>query len=199
MAAGRLSLLAVAAVLIASCGGADDGITDEESAAIAGYVESELSIGEQECILEGLRVLEIGPDRLLSGDLTAEEDGGLLAVVSECLDDPASVDAVVDAFIAGAAQEGTTLTRDEARCAIRALEQADDQDAILACLSDDTLDSIEDTTIELLEDQCRRGNNQACDELFFTAPEGSDASVYGQTCGNRLPDGSGLTCFDELG
>ena len=25
------------------------------------------------------------------------------------------------------------------------------------------------------------------------------ASIYGMTCANRLPEGTGFTCFDELG
>ena len=111
----------------------------------------------------------------------------------------ASFEPFVDSFIAGAAEGGTNLTRSEAQCAIRALETDGDEEEILACLSDETLDSIEDPTIDLLSDQCRRGNNQACDELYRSAPEGSDASIYGMTCANRLPKGTGFTCFDELG
>ncbi|MEM8705075.1 MAG: hypothetical protein AAGE98_01355 [Actinomycetota bacterium] len=201
MAFRHLTLGIGLAVTLAACGGGSDGdeLTEEESIAIATYVDSELSIDEQRCILDGIRVLEIGPDRITSGDLTADEDGELLAVVAECLDDPATFEPFVDSFIAGAAEGGTDLTREEARCAIRALEVDGDDAAILACLSDDTVESIEDPTIELLSDQCRRGNNQACDELFRSSPEGSDASIYGMTCGNRLPEGTGLTCFDELG
>ena len=112
---------------------------------------------------------------------------------------PASFEPFVDSFIAGAAEGGTNLTRSEAQCAIRALETDGDEEEILACLSDETLDSIEDPTIGLLSDQCRRGNNQACDELYRSAPEGSDVSIYGMTCANRLPEGAGFTCFDELG
>ena len=113
--------------------------------------------------------------------------------------DGVSVDAVVADFIAGAAEGGTNLTRSEAQCTIRALETDGDEEEISACLSDETLNSIEDSTIDLLSDQCRRGNNQACDELYRSAPDGSDASIYGMTCANRLPEGTGFTCFDELG
>ncbi|MEO0492912.1 MAG: hypothetical protein AAF081_05810 [Actinomycetota bacterium] len=203
MAIRRLTpVLAGTLLLAAACGGGDDtddSLTEEESLAIAAYVDSELSLDEQRCILEGIRVLEIGPEQITTGDLTAEEDGELLAVVADCLQDPASFEPFVDSFIAGAAEGGTDLTREEARCAIRALEVEGDDAAILACLSDETIGSIEDPTIDLLSDQCRRGNNQACDELFRSAPEGSDASIYAMTCGNRLPSGTGLTCFDELG
>ena len=103
---------------------------------------------------------------IIAGDITPDEDGELLAIVAECLDDPATFEPFVDSFIAGAAEGGTELTRDEARCAIRALEEDGDDAAILACLSDETVDAIEDPTIDLLSAQCRRGNNQACDELF---------------------------------
>ena len=30
-------------------------------------------------------------------------------------------------------------------------------------------------------------------------PSSGDASIYGMTCANRLPEGTGFTCFDELG
>lgn len=204
MAIRALTAAVGLAFIVAACGGSDngdeaDGPDEREAEAIAAYVESDLSLDEQRCVLEGLQVLEISAEQLLTGDLTVEDDGELLAVVADCLDDPASYDPFVDSFIAGAAEGGTVLTRDEARCAIRALENADDDAAILACLSDATVESIEDPTIQLLSDQCRRGNNQACDELFRSAPDGSDASTYGMTCGNRLPDGTGLTCFDDLG
>ena len=188
-------------MVLSACGGGgtDDTPSAGESLAIETYVGSELSLDEQRCILEGTRVLDIEPERITADDLTADEDGELLAIVAECLEDPASFEPFVDSFIAGAAEGGTNLTRSEAQCAIRALETDGDEEEILACLSDETLDSIEDPTIDLLSDQCRRGNNQACDELYRSAPDGSDASIYGMTCANRLPEGTGFTCFDELG
>jgi hypothetical protein len=188
-------------MVLSACGegGGNDTPSATESLAIETYVGSELSLDEQRCILEGAEVLDIELERITADDLTADEDGELLAIVAECLEDPASFEPFVDSFIAGAAEGGTNLTRSEAQCAIRALESDGDEEEILACLSDETLDSIEDPTIDLLSDQCRRGNNQACDELYRSAPEGSDASIYGMTCANRLPEGTGFTCFDELG
>jgi len=199
---GRHLISSLAAVMVvAACGGggADNTPNASESLAIETYVGSELSLDEQRCILEGTRVLDIKLGSITADNLTADEDGTLLAIVAECLEDPASFEPFVDSFIAGAAEGGTNLTRSEAQCAIRALETDGDDGEILACLSDEALDSIKDPTIDLLSDQCQRGNNQACDELYRSAPEGSEASSFGMTCANRLPEGTGFTCFDDLG
>ena len=191
----------VGAVLLASCSGGDAAPTEQESLAVGRLVDADLSIDEQRCILDGLQELEIGPERILDGDLSAEEDGEVLAVSVECVEDLASIDAFVDSFIEGAAEAGTTLTVDEARCAIRALDATDTDAAILGCLAnaDGPVAEGDDPILDLLVEQCRRGNNQACDELFTDSPAGSEYSIYGQTCGNRLPEGEGLTCFDTLG
>ena len=61
-------------------------------------------------------MLDIEPERITADDLTADEDGELLAIVAECLEDPASFEPFVDSFIAGAAEGGTNLTRGEAQC-----------------------------------------------------------------------------------
>ena len=85
--------------------------------------------------------------------------------------------------------------------AIRALDETDADDAILSCLTDtdDPAVAGDDPVLDLLVEQCRRGNNQACDELFAEAPADSEYADYGRSCGNRLPDGDGLTCFETLG
>ena len=200
-AARALAIVTGLAFAAAACGGSDEP-NAEEREAIGRLVDADLTIDEQRCILEGLRDLDIGPDRIVADDLTVDEDGDVLAVSLDCVDDLASVEAFVDSFIEGAAEAGTDLTRDEARCAIRALGEADSDDAaILACLggADDPPAEGDDPVLDLLVEQCRRGNNQACDELFADAPPGSDYEAYGRTCGSRLPDGPGLTCFDTLG
>ena len=121
-----LSLAVVMALSACGGGGTDDTPSAGESLAIETYVGSELSLDEQRCILEGTRVLTIEPERITADDLTTDEDGELLAVVAECLEDPASFEPFVDSFIAGAAEGGTNLTRSEAQCAIRALETVAD-------------------------------------------------------------------------
>ncbi|MEM9200760.1 MAG: hypothetical protein AAGC53_03840 [Actinomycetota bacterium] len=194
------SVMAVA-LLLAGCGG-DDAPSTEESEAIGVLIDAELTLDEQRCILDGLQGLGIGADRIVAGDLTADEDAQVFDVSLSCVDDLGSIDAFVDSFIEGAAEAGTTLSREQAQCAIRALDETGTiNDAIVDCLDGTEGPQAEgdDPVLDLLVEQCRRGNNQACDELFADSPVGSDYAAYGQTCGNRLPDGAGLTCFDTLG
>ena len=193
------ALIAAATLIGAACG--DDPPSAEEVEAIDTLVEADLTVDEQRCILGGIGGLGITATQIIADELTAEQDGEVLAATLECVDDLATVEGFVDSFIAGAAEEGTELTRDEARCAIRALE-ADDQDAaIRACLGDRSGDGEfgDDPVLDLLVEQCRRGNNQACDELHVTSPIGSEYEEYGRTCGGRAPDGAAPSCFDELG
>ena len=193
------ALVSALALISTSCG--DDPPSAEELDAIDSLVETDLSLDEQRCILDGIGDLDIGASQILADDLSAEQDGEVLAATLECVEDLATVEGFVDSFIAGAAEEGTDLTRDEARCAIRALD-ADDRDAaILECLGDRAGegDFGDDPVLDLLVEQCRRGNNQACDELHLTSPIGSEYEDYGRTCGGRAPDGALPSCFDELG
>ena len=188
--------VAVAVVALGGCG--VDPPTDQERLAIDRLVETELSGDEERCILAGLADLGITAGRIVDGDLNADEDGEVLAATLECVDDLAAVEGFVDSFIAGAAAEGTALSRDEARCTIRAL-QADDQNAAIRdCLGErvDQGTFGDDPILDLLVEQCRRGNDLACDELFATSPIGSAYETFGRTCGGRHPDGADPTCFD---
>lgn len=188
--------VAVAVVALGGCG--VDPPTDQERLAIDRLVEAELSGDEERCILAGLADLGITAGRIVDGDLNADEDGEVLAATLECVDDLAAVEGFVDSFIAGAAAEGTTLSRDEARCTIRAI-QADDQNAAIRdCLGErvDQGTFGDDPILDLLVEQCRRGNDLACDELFATSPIGSAYETFGRTCGGRHPDGADPTCFD---
>ena len=195
-----LTAATVLAVVASACGG-DDALSAEETEAVSVLIDAELSLDEQRCVLGGLQELEIGPERILDGDLSPDDEAEVLAVSLECVDDLASIEAFVDSFIQGAADAGTTLTRDEARCAIRALDESGRDDAIIDCLAgaDGPQAEGDDPILDLLVEQCRRGNNQACDELFADSPADSEYAAYGRTCGNRLPDGEGLTCFETLG
>lgn len=200
--AGRVltvGVVGVLALVAAACG--DAAPSEEEAAAIDTLVEADLSLDEQRCILDGLGRLEITAAQIVAGELTAEQDGEVLAATLECVDDLAAVEGFVDSFIAGAAEEGTELSRDEARCAIRALQSTDQDSAILDCLGDGSAGQAlgDDPVLDLLVEQCRRGNNQACDELFLTSPLGSEYETYGRTCAGRAPDGAEPSCFDELG
>lgn len=190
----------VALVLTASACGGDARPSAVDVEAVSVLVDAERSLDEQRCVLDGLQGLAVTPARILNGDLTPDEEALALDVSLECVDDLSSIETFVDSFIEAAADAGTTLSPDQARCTIRALDEIDQDAAILACLVAGSSETDSEVPVlDLLAEQCRRGSNQACDELFIDAPEGSAYETYGQTCANRLPDGNGLNCFDVLG
>ena len=199
------SFLVVAAIIIAGCGGGDSAITRdptaEETLAITALVGADLPLNEQRCVLQGIVDLEINPQQIVDGSLSADDDGAMLAAAAECVDDLASLEPFVQSFIDGAAESGTVLSVEEAQCSIRALESNDQEAAILDCLGDrvsDDEDYVDDLVLDLLWDQCSGGNPQACDELYRDAPIGSRYETYGRTCGDRLPDSAGLQCFAQM-
>ena len=197
----RALAIATIALAAAACGGDDHAPSAEETEAVGLLIDAELSLDEQRCVLDGLQRLGITSTQIVEGALSPDEEGAVLGVSLECVDDLASIEAFVDSFIEGAADAGTVMTREQARCAIRALDDSGRDAAILACLDGATAPQAEgdDPVLDLLVEQCRRGNNQACDELFADSPAGSEYETYGRTCANRLPEGEGLTCFDTLG
>jgi len=196
-----LALTAAVALLAASCG--DEGRPNaEEARAIATIVDTELSLDEQRCILQGLIDIGIEPAAIIDGDLTPDQNGLLLAATVECVDDLSLIDAFVDSFIEGAAESGTLLSREEARCAIRALDLDEVDAAVLECLGDRTGSADvygDDQVLDLLWDQCEDGNSQACDALYRDAPIGSGYELYGRTCAGALPDSVGLECLEAFG
>lgn len=56
----------------------------------------------------------------------------------------------------------------------------------------------DDPVLDVLWDACAGGDGQACDDLYFDSPFGSDYERFGDTCGDRFTDGSVL-CANELG
>lgn len=206
------ALAVTVGLLGAACG--DDGptATPEQDDAIAALIDAELSTDEQRCVLEGLIDTEIAPTAIIDGSITGDEDAELLGVAAGCIEDLTRIPSFVDAFIDGAAAEGTSMTRDEAICAIRHLEADDPARAVAECLSADAPGTTtdvgddrpgvstygDDAVLDLLWDACEAGNNQTCDELTATSPEGSDYQRHGRTCAGRAPDGA-TNCFDELG
>ena len=199
-----VAVVASVVLLATSCG--DDGPpTAEEAAAIATIVDTELSLDEQRCVLQGMIDIGVEPATIIDALLTPDQDGQLLAVTVECVEDLSRIDAFVDSFIEGAAESGTVLSRQEARCAIQALDvdNPDDVDeAVLECLGDRVGSAGsygDDLVLDLLWDQCESGNTQACDELYRDAPIGSGYEDYGRTCAGALPDSAGLECFEKLG
>ncbi len=56
----------------------------------------------------------------------------------------------------------------------------------------------DDPEMDLLWDMCEVGDGEACDQLFFISPFGSDYEEFGNTCGFRF-ELSTVLCADELG
>lgn len=52
--------------------------------------------------------------------------------------------------------------------------------------------------LDALYDACTGGDAEACDELYWSSPVGSAYEAYGNTCGDRFPDGV-LTCVSAMG
>lgn len=202
----RLPALVIAGVLLGGCG-ADDRPepTPAQEAALATLIDAELAVDEQRCMLDGLISSEVAPEAVIDDSTTADEDALLLSLTVECIDDLTDIPAFVEAFVEGAAAEGTTLTDAQARCAIESLGDVDPATALRACvLPPDTTDDpigLEERValeLELLTTLCTDGNNQACDDLFASAPPDSDASEHGRTCAGQLPDSEGRRCYLDL-
>lgn len=200
------SFLIAGAIIVAGCGG-DAGVVDrdptkDEALAIVVLVGADLPINEQRCVLQGIIDLDIDPQQITDGTLSVDADGAMLAAAVECVDDLASLEPFVQSFIDGAAESGTVLSVEEARCSIRALESDRQEAAILDCLGDrvsDGGDYGDEPVLDLLWDQCAGGNPQACDALYRDAPIGSRYETYGRTCGDLLPESAGLECFTPPG
>lgn len=56
-----------------------------------------------------------------------------------------------------------------------------------------------DPALDALWDSCEAGDGQACDDLFFDSPVGSEYENFGSTCGLRFALGNGpLFCAGEI-
>jgi hypothetical protein len=48
-------------------------------------------------------------------------------------------------------------------------------------------------------DACEAGDMEACDDLYWESPVGSDDERFGDTCGGRQPAGMGMWCGSGVG
>jgi hypothetical protein len=64
-------------------------------------------------------------------------------------------------------------------------------------VSSDAFDYGDDATLDQLWDSCEAGDGQACDDLYFQSPPGSQYEQFGDTCGNRFEAGT-VVCTSEL-
>jgi len=56
----------------------------------------------------------------------------------------------------------------------------------------------DDATLDALWDACEQGDGQACDDLYFQSPLGSEYESFGDTCGGQVLDSPVFSCVDEL-
>jgi hypothetical protein len=58
----------------------------------------------------------------------------------------------------------------------------------------------DDPTLDALWDACDEGDGQACDDLYWGSPVGSEYEAFGNTCGERFSeDEAPFSCADEIG
>lgn len=201
----RLSaLVAALALAAAACG--DDGppeATPEQAAAIGALIDAELTADERRCILEELIATEIPAEAILDGSITGDQDTELLAIAVSCVDDLATVPAFVQSVIDASADSGAAFTEEEAICVIGKLADDDPVTAAADCIESTGSGAAagygDDPILDLLWDACDADNNQACDELYTTAPLQSAYLEFARTCAGRLPESVGLRCFLDLG
>ena len=62
--------------------------------------------------------------------------------------------------------------------------------------ADEIIDTV---SLTALHEACAVEDWQACDDLYRQAPPGSDEETFGDTCGDRVEAGSGVTCVDRFG
>src|SRR5262245_11831226 len=58
----------------------------------------------------------------------------------------------------------------------------------------------DDPALDALWDACDGGDGQACDDLYWQSPVGSEYEAFGNTCGERFSeDEAPFSCADEIG
>jgi len=65
--------------------------------------------------------------------------------------------------------------------------------SILGVITDDAGYG-EDPALDRLWDACADGDAEACDSLYWESPVGSEYERFGDTCGDRFPEGHGRWC-----
>lgn len=206
-----LTILAVVTLVAAACGDdAEPVATPEQTEVIGSLIDTDLTSDEQRCILEELIASGIEPQAVLEGTISGDEDTELLAIAVSCVEDLSRVPGFVESVIEASGETGTPFTEAEAVCVIEQMGEDDPAAAAAECIGNtstssdpaaaESIDTYgDDRTLDLLWDACERGNNQACDDLYTSAPLDSGYLEFARTCAGQLPDSVGLRCFADLG
>jgi len=143
----------------------------------------------------------------LSGDLDSDVIGSTDPNVNTRGDDPA-LDALWDGCVDGSGEAcdelflqsplGSEYERFGDTCGDR-FAVAGQFCAIELDSSDSDVDTRgDDAALDALWDSCAGGSGQACDDLYFDSPFGSDYERFGDTCGDRFTVEAGVLCANEL-
>lgn len=217
--AGALLLAAVGCGDDGGGGGDLDAFCDELDAFSEDVVDGDLTSnrGLENLVDRVNELIELGGDDLEDaiaevGEALSDARPGdaeeMVELIQDELGDVAEDDCDIDDFAAFEVEEPeetTTTTEPE----VTTTTAADDPPAALNPVTE----AIDPTQLDIEPgfeeniDLCFRGLMQACDDIFFgengqtAAPDGSNARIYGGTCGGRILDflpGAPQRCVDNL-
>lgn len=164
-------MVMAAALILGACGGGDDAgaASPVVQEAIDGMVSEGIPRDTAECFVGGL-VDEFGLDGLAAMGETEEVSPEValktLALFGECDFDLGGIDD-------GGFGAGPDISDFREMASPRS-----EVEGPYTYGDDDFLDA--------LWDDCEDGSGEACDELFFDSPVGSEYEAFGNTCGNRM-------------
>ena len=133
---------------------------------------------------------------------------------SDMVDSGLMTDENVDCVLAAFAEVGISVASISDGVLGDANIPADAQEAVFGCLAagldiSDALGDVDsdvdpdvdtrgdDAVLDALWDRCAGGDGEACDDLYFESPFGSEYERFGDTCGDRFTDVTVL-CANEL-
>jgi hypothetical protein len=178
-----IALLAVLSLLVVACGDDDTTPTtagdsagsattagsqliDSDSVLVQGAVDEMVTAGIErdaaECYVTRM-LAEFGVEEVLNADPSPETEARMLELIEVCGIDLEGVTGI-----------DPTVVPDDFR------EIAQPRDQV-----DGPYTYGDDATLDGFWDACEAGSGDACDELYFGSPFGSEYEAYGYTCGNR--------------
>ena len=165
-----ITVFAAGALLLAACGGSDEGSSANSAvaaAAIDEMVDAGFERGDAECYVNGI-LSEFGIAELAAlegdGEMSPEMTVRAFELFSECN---------IDLGGLGGTDSGEMPTDFRELASPRAEV-------------DGPYTYGDDADLDAMWDACEAGSGAGCDDLFFQSPFGSEYEAYGNTCGNRM-------------
>ena len=169
----RISLAVVGLLVLAtSCAEADDGSSALEQAFFDGMSEEGVARTTARCVLRELQSDGYGPtDLAIAGMYSADPSPSTLGAMERC----------------GLSQPP---------------QGNDDCEGDTTCGQPTTVTGGaygDDPFLDALHDDCAAGDMQACDDLYWQSPIGSQYEAFGDTCGDTVMSGQFGRCEEESG